>query len=222
MRQLEQGIDYLGPPSWHDYSTPQIEAIRTHSSYLGVPFDRREGRYGAWFVLWGFRGGGVVGDRFGEGGIAAGGMGVGLDGGTGAVGPPRAAGVIAGDVVAGRRLALRGKHGLGQAEAAGGVAAVLVDGGRAGAGRGRGVRAGQRIAVGGDGGVGMVVFENGVIIRGGAGLGQAVVVGGRGGVGDRVVAAKNRNCNRVFSGRGGPAEHVTEHALGALRRTNFN
>ena len=101
MRQLEQGIDYLGPPSWHDYSTPQIEAIRTHSSYLGVPFDRREGRYGAWFVLWGFRGGGVVGDRFGEGGIAAGGVGVGLDGGAGAVGPARAAAVIAGEVIAG-------------------------------------------------------------------------------------------------------------------------
>ncbi len=54
LRQLEQGTDYVGHARWHDYSPTQVEAIRTCSWYLGVPFDRREGRHGIWFVPWGF------------------------------------------------------------------------------------------------------------------------------------------------------------------------
>jgi hypothetical protein len=51
--RLEERIDYIGKSSWHDYSVAQLEAIQSHAWYMGIPFDRREGRLGVSFVPWG-------------------------------------------------------------------------------------------------------------------------------------------------------------------------
>jgi hypothetical protein len=47
---LDQGIDYIGQPRWHDYRPGEVEAMQSRPWYLGVPPARREGRPGVSFM----------------------------------------------------------------------------------------------------------------------------------------------------------------------------
>jgi hypothetical protein len=47
---MEQGIDYLGQPSWHDYRPGEADRLQMYPWYVGVPIARREGRWGTTFM----------------------------------------------------------------------------------------------------------------------------------------------------------------------------
>jgi len=47
---LDDGADYVGQPAWHPYSQPQMDMIQTQPWFMGVPFDRREGRPGVSYM----------------------------------------------------------------------------------------------------------------------------------------------------------------------------
>jgi hypothetical protein len=51
---LGRHVDYLGQPWWVDYLPGQEEMIRSQPWYRGVPFERRDGRPGVWFMTGGF------------------------------------------------------------------------------------------------------------------------------------------------------------------------
>jgi hypothetical protein len=51
---LRQRVDYIGSPHWVDYTPQQAEWLQAHPRYLGVPFERREGRLGVSFMAGGF------------------------------------------------------------------------------------------------------------------------------------------------------------------------
>src|SRR5437660_980045 len=51
---FNQGIDYVGQSSWHPYSAAQLEAVQSFPWYMGVPFDRREGKPGVSYMRAGF------------------------------------------------------------------------------------------------------------------------------------------------------------------------
>jgi hypothetical protein len=43
---LDDGIDYAGSAAWHIYTAPELAAIQKYPWYMGIPFDRRDGRLG--------------------------------------------------------------------------------------------------------------------------------------------------------------------------------
>jgi tetratricopeptide (TPR) repeat protein len=51
---LARKVDYIGQRWWVDYLPGQEEMIRAQPWYRGVPFDRRAGRPGVWFMTGGF------------------------------------------------------------------------------------------------------------------------------------------------------------------------
>jgi tetratricopeptide (TPR) repeat protein len=51
---LARRVDYIGQRWWVDYLPGQADMIRAQPWYCGVPFDRREGRPGTWFMTGGF------------------------------------------------------------------------------------------------------------------------------------------------------------------------
>jgi hypothetical protein len=51
---MEQGIDYIGEPGWHDFLPGEAEQIFTQPWYLGVPLERRERRLGTAYMGGGF------------------------------------------------------------------------------------------------------------------------------------------------------------------------
>jgi hypothetical protein len=51
---LDRHVDYLGQPWWVDYLPGQEEMVRAQPWYRGVPFERRDGRPGVWFMTGGF------------------------------------------------------------------------------------------------------------------------------------------------------------------------
>jgi tetratricopeptide (TPR) repeat protein len=51
---LARKVDYLGQRWWVDYLPGQREMIRSQPWYRGVPFERRDGRQGTWFMTGGF------------------------------------------------------------------------------------------------------------------------------------------------------------------------
>jgi hypothetical protein len=51
---LEKGTDYIGQLAWHEYSSAELDLIQTFPWYVGVPFDRREGRIGVSYMAPGF------------------------------------------------------------------------------------------------------------------------------------------------------------------------
>jgi hypothetical protein len=55
---MEQGIDYIGQPGWHNYLPGEAERILAQPWYMGVPLERREGRLGTAYM-----GGGVMAVR---------------------------------------------------------------------------------------------------------------------------------------------------------------
>jgi hypothetical protein len=48
--QMEQAIDYIGQPAWHDYLPGEADRIKAQPWYMGVPLARREGRLGVTFM----------------------------------------------------------------------------------------------------------------------------------------------------------------------------
>jgi hypothetical protein len=48
---MEQGVDYIGVPAWQEYLPAQMETIQTQRWYLGVPFERRNGRPGVSYMV---------------------------------------------------------------------------------------------------------------------------------------------------------------------------
>jgi hypothetical protein len=51
---LAQQVDYIGQRWWVEYLPGQADMIRAQPWYRGVPFDRRDGRTGTWFMTGGF------------------------------------------------------------------------------------------------------------------------------------------------------------------------
>jgi tetratricopeptide (TPR) repeat protein len=51
---FDRHVDYIGQTWWVDYLPGQEEMVRSQPWYRGVPFDRRDGRPGAWFMTGGF------------------------------------------------------------------------------------------------------------------------------------------------------------------------
>ena len=51
---LARKVDYIGQHWWVDHLPGQAEMIRAQPWYRGVPFDRRAGRPGTWFMTGGF------------------------------------------------------------------------------------------------------------------------------------------------------------------------
>ena len=51
---MDQGIDYIGQPAWHEYSPSQQEALQNFPWYMGVPFDHKDGRVGVSYMRPGF------------------------------------------------------------------------------------------------------------------------------------------------------------------------
>jgi hypothetical protein len=51
---MEQEIDYVGRPAWHEYLPGEAERIQTQPWYMGVPLERREGRLGTAYLGGGF------------------------------------------------------------------------------------------------------------------------------------------------------------------------
>jgi hypothetical protein len=43
---MTQGIDCIGRPAWHEYLPGEAERIQAQPWYMGVPFERRDGRLG--------------------------------------------------------------------------------------------------------------------------------------------------------------------------------
>ena len=51
---MKDGVDYVGQPAWHDYLPAEMEMIQARSWYLGIPFERREAKFGVSFMKRGF------------------------------------------------------------------------------------------------------------------------------------------------------------------------
>jgi hypothetical protein len=51
---MDQGLDYIGQPAWHEYSPSQQEALQSFPWFMGVPFDRKDGRVGVSYMRPGF------------------------------------------------------------------------------------------------------------------------------------------------------------------------
>jgi tetratricopeptide (TPR) repeat protein len=51
---FDRHVDYIGQPWWVDYLPGQDEMIRSQPWHHGVPFERRDGRPGVWFMTGGF------------------------------------------------------------------------------------------------------------------------------------------------------------------------
>jgi tetratricopeptide (TPR) repeat protein len=51
---LARKVDYIGQRWWVDYLTGQADMLRAQPWHRGVPFDRRAGRPGTWFMTGGF------------------------------------------------------------------------------------------------------------------------------------------------------------------------
>jgi Flp pilus assembly protein TadD len=51
---LDHRVDYIGQSWWVNYMAGQEEMIRAQPWYRGVPFERRDGRPGTWFMTGGF------------------------------------------------------------------------------------------------------------------------------------------------------------------------
>jgi hypothetical protein len=47
---MEQGIDYIGQPGWHEYGPGEAERVQAQPWYMGAPLARREGRLGVSYM----------------------------------------------------------------------------------------------------------------------------------------------------------------------------
>jgi hypothetical protein len=47
---LDDGAEFIGMPSWHEYAPQQMEDLQNFAWYMGVPFERRDSRSGISFM----------------------------------------------------------------------------------------------------------------------------------------------------------------------------
>ncbi len=47
---LDERVDYVGQPAWHEYRACDLDRVKACASYMGVPFARRDGRQGVEFM----------------------------------------------------------------------------------------------------------------------------------------------------------------------------